>query len=88
MLGVSRAEVKIGSLIGAAPCSSKNFPSTHMGSRRIFRLAQLCTSCMDFAPASQNQRRLNDEAKNKARREGLVNQKHLGHVPLCLSGGL
>lgn len=40
-----------------------------MERRHIFSLVQLNTSCFDFAPASQKQRRLNDEAEIKQSRK-------------------
>lgn len=40
-----------------------------MGTRRIFSLVQLNTSCFDFAPTSQKQRELNDEAEIKQGRK-------------------
>lgn len=40
-----------------------------MGRRHIFSLVQLNTSCFDFAPTSQKQRGLNDEAEIKAVRK-------------------
>lgn len=40
-----------------------------MGRRHIFGLVQLNTSCFDFAPTSQKQRGLNDEAEIKQGRK-------------------
>lgn len=40
-----------------------------MGRRHIFSLVQLNTSCLDFAPTSQKQRGLNDEAEIKQGRK-------------------
>lgn len=52
-----------------------------MGTRHIFRLVQLNTSCIDFAPTLQKQK-VEWCSKNKSRQEGLVNQKYLRHI-LC-----
>lgn len=69
VLDISKAKLKIGPLIYAVPYSYKNSCSTHTGRRHIFSPVQLNTSCFDFAPTSQKQRGLNDEAEIKQGRK-------------------